>query len=51
MTRQESFTTVPKKFAGPFEMVGLPGVGHFPTREAPREVADLLIQFLNGDHP
>ncbi len=51
VTRQESFATVPKKFDGPFEMVGLPGVGHFPTREAPAKVADLLIHFLNGDRP
>jgi pimeloyl-ACP methyl ester carboxylesterase len=49
VTRQESFAPVPGKFAGPFELIGLPGVGHFPQREAPAQVADLLISFLNGE--
>ncbi len=31
------------RFAGPFERVVLPGVGHFPQREAPALVADRLI--------
>ncbi len=31
------------KFTGPFERLVLPGVGHFPTREAPDEVAAHLI--------
>ena len=31
------------KFTGPFERIVLPGVGHFPTREAPEEVARILI--------
>ncbi|MDB5818194.1 MAG: alpha/beta hydrolase [Rhizobacter sp.] len=35
--------SVPSKFNGPFEMVTLPGVGHFIQREAPREVAARLI--------
>ena len=51
VTRQESFAPIPKKFDGPFEMVGLPGVGHFPQREAPRDVAALLTGFLNGGRP
>ena len=34
---------VPAKFAGPFERIALPGVGHFPQREAPSEVARHLI--------
>ena len=36
--------SVPEKFSGPFEMVHLPGVGHFPTREAPDAVARHLIR-------
>ena len=31
------------RFSGPFERIVLPGVGHFPTREAPDEVAAHLI--------
>ena len=31
------------KFSGPFERILLPGVGHFPTREAPAEVAARLV--------
>ena len=34
---------VHEQFTGPFERVVLPGVGHFPQREAPAKVADLLI--------
>lgn len=38
---------VPTRFSGEFEMVTLPGVGHFPQREAPAEVgARLLRHFL-----
>ena len=51
VTLQESFASVPSKFDGPFELVGLPGVGHFPTREAPARVAELLVDFLNGERP
>jgi pimeloyl-ACP methyl ester carboxylesterase len=51
VTAQDSFDKVPAKFDGPFEMVGLPGVGHFPQREAPAEVADLLVAFLDGTRP
>lgn len=35
---------VPTKFGGEFEMVSLPGVGHFPQREAPREVGARLVR-------
>jgi pimeloyl-ACP methyl ester carboxylesterase len=34
--------TVAEKFTGPFERIVLPGVGHFPTREAPAQVAERL---------
>ncbi len=36
--------TVAEKFSGPFELVQLPGVGHFPTREAPDAVAEALVR-------
>ena len=39
---------VHEKFAGPFERILLPGVGHFPTREAPEVVADALLHFLES---
>jgi pimeloyl-ACP methyl ester carboxylesterase len=32
-----------QKYTGDFRRVVLPGVGHFPTREAPAEVASLLV--------
>ena len=51
VTCQASFAPVPKKFEGPFELIGLPGVGHFPQREAPQQVAELLVPFLNGQRP
>ena len=51
VTTQDSFAKVPAKFSGPFEMVGLPGVGHFPQREAPAAVTDLLVAFLAGARP
>ncbi len=35
--------SMPSKFSGPFKFITLPGVGHFPTREAPDDVADHLI--------
>jgi pimeloyl-ACP methyl ester carboxylesterase len=34
---------VVEKFTGPFERIVLLGVGHFPTREAPAEVATRLM--------
>jgi len=51
VTTQDSFDKVPAKFDGPFEMVGLPGVGHFPQREASDEVTRLLAAFLKGERP
>ena len=42
-------TSVPEKFSGPFAFVQLPGVGHFPQREAPDAVADhLLLALFTG---
>ncbi|HEY0235012.1 MAG TPA: alpha/beta hydrolase [Afipia sp.] len=32
------------KFSGSFQRFVLPGVGHFPTREAPEDVSELLIK-------
>lgn len=37
-------------FAGPYRREVLAGVGHFPPREAPAEVARLLLDFL-AQHP
>jgi pimeloyl-ACP methyl ester carboxylesterase len=33
-------------FTGPYERVVLDGIGHFPTREAPQRVTELLLQHL-----
>jgi pimeloyl-ACP methyl ester carboxylesterase len=33
-----------KKFAGPFERIVLPGIGHFPTREDPNKVGKHLVR-------
>lgn len=38
---------VAAKFSGPFERVVLPGVGHFPGREAPVAVGEALVAFLS----
>ena len=43
----EAITAVPKKFSGPFEAILLDGVGHFPPREAPDEVAAALIKHFD----
>jgi pimeloyl-ACP methyl ester carboxylesterase len=40
---------VPEKFTGPFAAHRLPGVGHFPQREAPDAVARILVPFLQGE--
>ena len=40
---------VAEKFTGEFERVILPGVGHFPTREAPVDVATRLEKFFSGN--
>ena len=39
---------VAKKFTGPFERVVLPGVGHFPQREAPGQVAVKLVALFGA---
>jgi pimeloyl-ACP methyl ester carboxylesterase len=39
---------VSEKFTGPFERIVLPGVGHFPTREAPAEVAARLALHIKS---
>ncbi len=39
---------VAEKFSGPFALHRLPGVGHFPQREAPEAVASILVPFLEG---
>jgi len=39
-TNRESF------FSGRYDRVVLDGVGHFPSREVPDKVADLLVRFL-----
>jgi len=42
----ETSEAVADKFTGPFERIVLPGVGHFPPREAPAEVAARLVEHL-----
>ncbi|QJD98254.1 alpha/beta hydrolase [Mucilaginibacter robiniae] len=37
---------VHEKFTGPFERVLMPGVGHFPSREAPDLLSQHLLNFL-----
>ena len=37
---------VHEKFTGPFKRIELPGVGHFPSREAPAELTRYLLDFL-----
>ncbi len=45
----EAAKSVPNKFTGPFELITLPDVGHFPQREAPDAVANILTGFqLSG---
>lgn len=36
VTLRETFEPVPSKFDSPFELVGLPGVGHFPQPRRPK---------------
>ena len=40
----ETSERVAEKFTGPFERIIMAGVGHFPTREAPAEVAARLVK-------
>ena len=42
---------VSEKFAGPFERICLSGVGHFPQREAPGPVGEILAAFFAGERP
>ena len=42
---------VADKFTGPFERVMIEGVGHFPQRERPAEVARLLMSLLGPATP
>ena len=35
------------KFTGPFRYILMPGIGHFPSREAPIELTGHLLGFLN----
>jgi len=44
----EATYRIAEKFDGPFEYVLLPEVGHFPTREAPDMVGDLLTEHFGG---
>ncbi len=37
-----------RHFTGPYRRHVLSGIGHFPTREAPQAVNDLLLEFLRG---
>jgi pimeloyl-ACP methyl ester carboxylesterase len=39
---------IAEKFTGPFERIVLPGVGHFPTREEPAEVAARLVKHFSA---
>jgi pimeloyl-ACP methyl ester carboxylesterase len=38
---------IAEKFTGPFERIVLLGVGHFPTREAPAEVAARVVKHFS----
>ena len=40
----ETSDKVAEKFTGPFEQIVMRRVGHFPTREAPAEVAARLVR-------
>lgn len=40
--------TIAAKFTGPFERIVLPGVGHFPPREAPQIVGARLAAHFSG---
>jgi len=39
---------IAEKFVGPFERVVLPGIGHFPMREAPAEIAVRLVKHFSA---
>ncbi len=44
----ETSEKVGDMFSGPFERIVLPGVGHFPTRERPAEVAARLVKHFKA---
>jgi len=44
-----AFEQVPEKFTGPFELIKLAGVGHFPQRDAPEQVAEILNRFFRQE--
>jgi pimeloyl-ACP methyl ester carboxylesterase len=35
-------------FSGRYQRIALKGVGHFPQREAPKEVARTILDFIAG---
>ena len=37
-----------KFFSGPYQRTLLPGVGHFPKREAPQVVAEAILAWLKA---
>jgi pimeloyl-ACP methyl ester carboxylesterase len=43
----ETSEKVAEKFRGSFERIVVPGVGHFPTPEAPAEVAAQLVRHFS----
>ena len=48
MIRPDSAQRIAEKFDGPFGYIVLPEVGHFPTREAPDMVGELLTEHFGG---
>ena len=46
--RPDGTQRIAEKFDGPFEYVLMPEVGHFPTREAPDMVGELLTEHFGG---
>jgi pimeloyl-ACP methyl ester carboxylesterase len=38
-----------KFFSGSYQRQLLPGVGHFPQREAPSKVAQAILEFLKAN--
>jgi pimeloyl-ACP methyl ester carboxylesterase len=43
----ETSENVAAKFTGPFERIVMPGIGHFPTREVPAQVAARLLKHFS----
>lgn len=44
----ESFEEMEHRFTGPYELLTLEGVGHFPPREAPYAVSKALVRHFRG---